>query len=108
MATTKEKAALGRADTKKEQSKIAELLAIAGEGVARVTPQDIKMKLEIIKGMNIDSEGKSRLGKMVKNAQKKIKNKMTSDKAYTMKKGGIVKKNKGGLMVTPKRAKRGY
>jgi hypothetical protein len=23
-------------------------------------------------------------------------------------KGGIVKKNKGGLMVTPKRAKRGY
>ena len=25
-----------------------------------------------------------------------------------VKKGGIVKKNKGGLMVTPKRAKRGY
>ena len=26
----------------------------------------------------------------------------------TKAKGGIVKKNKGGLMVTPKRAKRGY
>ena len=48
----KDKAALGRANTKKEQNKIAELLAIAGEGVGRVTPQDIKMKLEIIKGMN--------------------------------------------------------
>ena len=101
----KDKAALGRANTKKEQNKIAELLAIAGEGVGRVTPQDIKMKLEIIKGMNIDSEGKSRLDKMVSNARKKIKNKMTSDKAYTMKKGGEVKKYMGGGSVHKKKNK---
>ena len=31
-----------------------------------------------------------------------------ADKLKDLNKGGIVKKNKGGLMVTPKRAKRGY
>ena len=31
-----------------------------------------------------------------------------ADKLKDLNKGGIVKKNKGGLMVAPKRAKRGY
>jgi hypothetical protein len=47
--------------------------------------------------------------KMLKNMQ----NAVPASRTYKpdtrgLNKGGIVKKNKGGLMVTPKRAKRGY
>ena len=102
----KEKAALARALTKKEQEKIAKLLASAGEGLGRVTPKDIKMRLKMIKSSNKTPRGVNKIKNMAKNAQKKIKNRMTSDAAYN--KGGIVKKFKGGLMVKPKAAKRGY
>ena len=57
MATIKEKAALGRAKTKKELEEIAELLAIAGEGVGRVTRSDSANKLKQITGLNKAAEG---------------------------------------------------
>ena len=45
---------------------------------------------------------------MTPEERKKAKEQAEKYRAKTKAKGGIVKKNKGGLMVAPKRAKRGY
>ena len=102
MATIKEKAALGRAKTKKELEEIAELLAIAGEGVGRVTRSDIANKLKQITGLNKAAEGKSRLDKLVNNARKVVKNRMTKDDAYKMDDNKIVPKKKPPPDIKPK------
>ena len=102
MATIKEKAALGRAKTKKELEEIAELLAIAGEGVGRVTRSDIANKLKQIGGLNRAAEGKSRLDKLVNNARKVVKNRMTKDDAYKMDDNKIVPKPKPPRDIVPK------
>ena len=102
MATIKEKAALGRAKTKKELEEIAELLAIAGEGVGRVTRSDIANKLKQITGLNRAAEGKSRLDKLVNNARKVVKNRMTKDDAYKMDDNKIVPKPKPPRDIVPK------
>ena len=102
MATIKEKAALGRAKTKKELEEIAELLAIAGEGVGRVTRSDIANKLKQITGLNRAAEGKSRLDKLVNNARKVVKNRMTKDDAYKMDDNKIVPKKKPPRDIKPK------
>ena len=101
MATIKEKAALGRAKTKKELEEIAELLAIAGEGVGRVTRSDIANKLKQITGLNKAAEGKSRLDKLVNNARKVVKNRMTKDDAYKMDDNKIVPKPKPPRDIKP-------
>ena len=80
--------------SEKELEKIAELLAIAGEGVGRVTRSDIANKLKQITGLNRAAEGKSRLDKLVNNARKVVKNRMTKDDAYKMDDDKIVPKKK--------------
>ena len=102
MATIKEKAALGRAKTKKELEEIAELLAIAGEGVGRVTRSDIANKLKQIGRLNRAAEGKSRLDKLVNNARKVVKNRMTKDDSYKMDDNKIVPKPKPPRDIKPK------
>ena len=88
--------------SEKELKKIAELLADAGEGGGRVTRSDIANKLKQITGLNRAAEGKSRLDKLVNNARKVVKNKMTKDDAYKMDDDKIVPKRKPPRDIVPK------
>ena len=87
----KDKAALGRANTKKEQNEIKE--ALLGETLLRKLRKELK-------------------NTSAKNPHKKetLRDKIRDLKANLPKnnKNNIAKRFKGGLMVKPKTAKRGY
>ena len=88
--------------SEKELEKIAELLATASEGEGRLTRSDIANKLKQITGLNRAAEGKSRLDKLVNNARKVVKNRMTKDDAYKMDDNKIVPKPKPPRDIKPK------
>ena len=88
--------------SEKELEKIAKLLATAREGAGRLTRADIAYKLKEITGLNRAAEGKSRLDKLVNNARKVIKNRMTKDDAYKMDDDKIVPKPKPPRDIKPK------
>ena len=88
--------------SEKELEKIAELLANASEGAGRLTRSDIANKLKQITGLNRAAEGKSRLDKLVNNARKVVKNRMTKDDAYKMDDNKIVPKPKPPRDIVPK------
>ena len=88
--------------SEKELKKIAKLLATAGEGAGRLTRSDIANKLKQITGLNRAAEGKSRLDKLVNNARKVVKNRMTKDDAYKMDDNKIVPKPKPPRDIVPK------
>ena len=56
-------------------------------------------------GKDLTGEGSGRLSE---SERKIISKALNKDNPLTRKKGGIFKRYKGGLMVAPKRAKRGY
>ena len=88
--------------SEKELEKIAELLANASEGAGRLTRSDIANKLKQITGLNRAAEGRSRLDKLVNNARKVVKNRMTKDDAYKMDDNKIVPKPKPPRDIKPK------